>query len=345
MSDPKELKPFNVNILIDTNIFFDDFFLEGKRFLALQNMLQKTTSSIIMPSVIIKEIKKKYKESLDQQQEKIAFINERFPGMVTQNKTVEEWLEEYETFWERQIKKMDMTIVDSSKVDLARLIERSLDERRPFGKKSKGFRDALIWESALMYLRKRATKDDYPIVVITKNKEDFGTDCLYDDLCEDLEGRRSFCYSDLSLFLDEHSGRIEFITDELVDKYIEDNYFEIEEIVDSVDDRDLLRRNTSHDFIEDLTVEQGPIPTGYWGVTSCYIYKEDKDYYYIQVELEAEVEYVVGSYRETNCYEALIDDYITLDRVHDVENATSIVDGVITCRVNKCSHEIETCTE
>ncbi len=346
MSGQDDTKPYNVYVLIDTNIFFDDFTMSGKRFLALQNMIEKTNSVIIMPSVILDEIKKKYKERLCQQQEKIDCINEQFPEMITQNKTVDEILRKYETSLKRLTRKMGMAIVDSSKVDLSRLINRSLEERHPFGKKSKGFRDAVIWETTIAYLREKATKNDYPLVVITRNKEDFGADYLYDDLREDLGDRKSFCYAELSSFLDEHGGRIKFITNDLIIQYIENNFWEIEELVENVDDHELLIRNETFDFIDELTVEQRPTPTGEWGIGSCYIYKEDESSYYIQIELEIEVVYAIGSYREVNEYDYLSGgDYVPLDRIYDVENTHGYVDGVINCKVNKITHEIEVCSE
>lgn len=334
------IKPYDVYMLIDTNIFFDNFFLEGNKFLALENMTKKTKSTVIMPSIIIDEVKKKYKENLLRQQISIDEINKKCPGMITQNKTVEELVKEYDKFWKAQYRSIDL--IDSSKVNLQNLMERSLAERHPFAKESRGFRDALIWESVLYYLNNRARHDNKPLVVITRNKKDFGDGRLFDDLHNELGDRDSYCYSDLGLFLSEHNDRISFINDEYIKRYIEENK-EAEIFVENIEKSELLEGfygsvNYSLD-LKDLTIEHGPEPTGYWEIEYYYIRKEDKNDYYVEIGLSVEAEYTIGYNRETaNRYG---EEYSEPGYWHESENITNSFPTDVSCKVNKKTHEAE----
>lgn len=339
---PENTKPYDVYILIDTNIFFDNYFLKGNKFLALENMIKKTGSKIIMPSIIIGEVKKKYKEFLTDQQEKIDRIGRLCPEMITQNKTVDELVKEYDKFWTDYVKKVEL--VDSNKVDLRNLIERSLAEQHPFKKESNGFRDAVIWESTLFYLNNKAKQNKHPLVVVTTNKKDFGDGCLFDDLSAELLGRDSYCYSDLGSFLKEHSDRISFITDEYIQEYLEANTADFDYIVEGIEESELIERfrenNWSTSGMGDFSVSDKPVPTGYWEIDSYYIYNEDKENYYIEVELSVEVEYSVRYSKEVFHYYRG-QEYPEPDYNYDIEPASGFFFSVMTYKINKETREIE----
>jgi hypothetical protein len=339
MEDKENNKPYDVYLLIDTNIFFDNYFLRGNKFLALKNMIRKTNSKILMPTIVIDEVKKKYKETLDRQQDRIDEINKKYPDMLTQNKTTKELMAEYDKLWNKQLK--GSIVIDSSKVSMKSLIERSLSKRHPFTETGKGFRDALIWESILLFLN-NTSRNKNPLVVITDNKTDFGDGCLFDDLQQELLGRNSYCYKDLGTFLNEHESRISFITDELIVDYIELNPQEIEYVASTIEDIDLFERfcENAHanTLISSFHAKQKPSPTGDWILESYYIYREDKNNYYVEIELSVEVAYVIGYARKLAAFDedGLPDPHYMPEE--DVE--FEYFSGVISCEIDKKTHEI-----
>lgn len=66
------------------------------------------------------------------------------------------------------------------------VVGRDLLRRKPFNKEGKGYRDTLIWESALAWADDNRAGP--PIVLVSNNKKDFG-DPLHSDLVVEMKGR------------------------------------------------------------------------------------------------------------------------------------------------------------
>lgn len=104
-------------------------------------------------------------------------------------------------------------MVESVKLSLEGLLSRSLQELPPFGKKSRGFRDALIWESTKEYLQSK--QDKFPFVLITNNSADLGKGELDPTLAKEIQelGRGAYYYKDIAAFLQSHDQQPAFIDD------------------------------------------------------------------------------------------------------------------------------------
>jgi hypothetical protein len=103
------------------------------------------------------------------------------------------------------------------------LIGRALENRKPFGEKGRGYRDALIWESVA------ALAASGEVALITNNHSDFnassavredGTRALHDDLIADLR-QRNIDSSNVAVYPDVETFVQHQITDQLASWLLE----------------------------------------------------------------------------------------------------------------------------
>lgn len=142
----KKMPVHNLYILIDTNIYLSDPLLRGKQLSTLLAFTSRTNSRIIVPDVVLREVIKNYNERVDKD---FSTITDRYPEAVDSSEIISKLKKELTEKWRQFTEHTPAVIaVESVKLSLEALLSRSLQELPPFGKKSKGFRDALIWESA-----------------------------------------------------------------------------------------------------------------------------------------------------------------------------------------------------
>jgi hypothetical protein len=101
-----------------------------------------------------------------------------------------------------------------------------------------------------------------------------------------------FCPFFIGGFLEEHGKKIEFINDDFIDKFIEDNISTLEGMAedfskfeDYIDTRDL---DLEHKSPEDIKVLSSSMID--WDIYSYYIYDEDNNWYYVHIQVEIEVD-------------------------------------------------------
>jgi len=181
-----------MKIFLDTNVFYNDWYLRGANFKYLAHFLNNENHDLLISSVVIQETKnirdrelaaavldlKKNLKIIERLNSK-AVIGEN--DFSTTSYDLHSVLKE---------KVEGLTIIEYSGISHAVLVERVLKRRKPFGESGKGYRDALIWLSLLKYLEE--TKCSEEIIFVTENKSDFfdsksPTTAFHPDLLEDLK--------------------------------------------------------------------------------------------------------------------------------------------------------------
>lgn len=295
----KQSAPYKLYVLIDTNIYFSDPYRMGSQFQALMKMLEKSSSTLLIPVVVEREVIKKFTEGVNKDFSDIERLKKKYPKTIKLEQSKEDIIGDFVSRWESKNKFIrEISVIGHDDISVDHLVERSIQEKAPFGKKSKGFRDAVIWATATHHLGKQTDKD--PFVLITNNTTDFGVGELDAVLKADIEsdGRKAFYYNDIGSFLKVHGSQLEFLNDELINGWVEANLGHLESYAedtgnfdDQIDESDL-----EHSDPEDVSASN----SSYVGfsVYTYYISDEDKDWYYIDVEVEVEAELEIEySYR------------------------------------------------
>lgn len=164
-----------MKVFLDTNVFYNDWFLSSANFKYLFHFLNNEGHELILSKLVVQEvenirnrevnnylseIKKSVKKLQKLNSSKIDY-NEDSLG-ITEYKLIpliEDKLEAY-------------TIFDYQDIKHEEVVERALLSKKPFLEGEKGYRDTLIWLSFLNHLVTINAKDE-EAVFITENKSDF----------------------------------------------------------------------------------------------------------------------------------------------------------------------------
>ncbi|MFT2790916.1 PIN domain-containing protein [Serratia sp. T13T92] len=202
-------------ILIDTNIFYNNWKMSSAMFQVLSNFIKNTTGNqLVIPFVVFREVQKKYNEELEKLQKEILQLKGRVKKLSENEFHIDDFNDEIKKFsFQNELLKMfpRTHIISSSYIDNDLLLDKAIFSKRPFRDNEKGYRDALIWNGLTQYLHNNKMGDE--IVFITNNSHDFMSPDkqkkeFHSDLIEDLTNlglHNVFSlYNSLSEFITEH---------------------------------------------------------------------------------------------------------------------------------------------
>jgi PIN domain len=200
-------------VILDTTETYDSLMLDTPDFKLLHSFLSTKPATLIVPRVVVQETVNHYRErlaatvtSVSDKLRSLHHLTPSRPEVALPEIDLEATTREYEDNLKKRLKALSAEIPDYEEIEVASLVERALQRRKPFDPKGRvGFRDAVLWESVLHLLRNKPDK----AVIITNNTNDFGLHgSLAPHLCEDLktiglsEDSLSIC-AGLGRFLDE----------------------------------------------------------------------------------------------------------------------------------------------
>jgi len=165
-----------VKIVIDTNIFCEDYFLRGANFRLLFDGLKSLPASLFTPEVVVDEVVNRYSEDLSEAIAKdkdhrsqvgrlLADSTQAVPLSINLNAEVESYRKNLETCL-----KAHGEIMSYPEISHKRVVERDLARRMPFKRDGSGYRDYLIWENVKSLLLWGTER----VILITNNPKDFG---------------------------------------------------------------------------------------------------------------------------------------------------------------------------
>jgi predicted nucleic acid-binding protein len=213
-----------MNIILDTNIFAQDFMMTTPRFELLLDYLKKTKSKLIMPQIVYQEIISLYTRRLKDKLKKFKEAKEHLESVLLDvfipdiNLEISVEVEKYLSYLKEKIKISDKDIVPYEDHYLKNAVHRVIWGVKPCSEKRKEFRDVLLWLSVLdIALREK----DKKVVFISNNTKDF-TDIdkrtLHPDLLEEAHRRgvEVKYYPTIDDFNKAHAVKIDFITKEWI---------------------------------------------------------------------------------------------------------------------------------
>jgi len=172
--------------------------MTGPNFRLLEWFLKNREARLVVPQIVIDEIKNKYLEQAEaclktagKELKRLSRILDHDFKISVSSFELQRYHETYSRSLERKLTALDAEMLDHEDIPHEDIVARDLSRRRPFrriGKNKRdsvGYRDTLLWE---VILRKVAPESDL-VVFISSNKGDFcdgGTGDLHEDLQQDL---------------------------------------------------------------------------------------------------------------------------------------------------------------
>lgn len=165
-----------MRIVIDTNIFCEDYFLRGANFRLLFDSLKSLPASLHIPEVVVDEVVNRYSEDLAEALAKdrdhrslIGRLLVDSPQATLLSIKSENEVEGYRKNLETVLKTHG-EIMSYPKITHKRIVERDLARCKPFKRDGSGYRDCLIWENVKSLLLWGTER----VILITNNPKDFG---------------------------------------------------------------------------------------------------------------------------------------------------------------------------
>ena len=143
-----------MDILIDTNIYVNNILMSSNDILLLLDYLDRTKSKVLMPKVILEEIRgyysRTFKENLDKANKHISIIHKCIvpkqdkPSFI--NLKIDQLTEDYCNYILQKMRIDNNEIIDYDPTHIPDIVNRAVYRKKPLDQKGNGFRDGLILE-------------------------------------------------------------------------------------------------------------------------------------------------------------------------------------------------------
>lgn len=214
-----------MDIILDTNIIRSDLFFKSSDFIILKDYLSKTNSKFVLLKIVDDEINALYRrllnESLIKYKKSLQQINKYLnESEIKEDKLdIEKLATEYNYFYKNQLGIDHESIVSYNNNILPEIIDRCINNRKPFKTQDKGFRDAVIWLTILDYLKNSVQNQ---LIFISNNSSDFGQsnhkNKLHEELVFDCHkmGKEVQYFETIKGFIEMHSESITKIDEDWI---------------------------------------------------------------------------------------------------------------------------------
>ncbi len=202
-----------MRVVIDTNVFFQDFPVAGPAFSTLFGSLKVTDHSLHIPEIVLDEVANKYGEEYQKSISSIDRLGLKRVGLSTadaKSVTAAQASLSYRKFMLDRLEDVGAEIIDYPNPAHRELVNMALKRRKPFrSSDTGGYRDVLIWHCILGMLR---TDPEAEVAFISLNPKDFAdahnSKSLHPDLIDDLsemgvESSAVSIYESLTNFVNE----------------------------------------------------------------------------------------------------------------------------------------------
>lgn len=292
-----------MDTIIDANIIRRDLKLNDKNFEVLVDYLGRTNSKLILPSIVVEEIKGLYKRVLEERFDEYSKSVEKLKSTLlflempkSPDLDIEGDSNKYIDFLHNKLGTNADNIIPYKNEYLPELVKRAIERKKPLDNKGQQFRDGLLWLTLLDYAE---STEEKLIAFISDNPTDFsdkGESVLAKELIEETKKRgvEIKYFKTLNDFAKEHASKIDFITEtwvkENIDFTIIENLFV-----------EILGDKQEEGILGDLELERNENTTGYINRTDYinsnlidfFVYEKSDGTIFLNIEVEFETEYEI----------------------------------------------------
>lgn len=278
-----------MDVIIDSTVLKDNYFLDTPKFDALFLYLTKTRSKLFIPRIVLDETinnyLNQYSSTLEEfkKQERIlraGLLNDKNVNLASVKSSYQHSLG-----IKKVLHKIELIEYFDLQILIESMVNKSLKSQLPFHSTQKykdiGFRDFIVWRSIISILENRSKN----ICFISNDKKAFGTsEHLHLELIKEIKKLNvNLCFHDeLSEFLSKYVERVNFINDKLILDYI----FSIGQDVSQkyISANDIIRNGDIKDkSIDPLDLENVIFNSA--NIVDYYIFKATEKYYFIFVRI------------------------------------------------------------
>ncbi|MCC4919916.1 PIN domain-containing protein [Flavobacterium chungbukense] len=318
-------------------MFRADVPLRSKEFDVLIDYLKKTGSSVVLPQIILDEVRGLYKKALTDRiltlEKNVNNVNllliDSSEYIKTKAINIDQETNTYLEFVKKKLKIRNILPYNNSFLPI--ISQRAIDRKKTAGIDGQGFRDTLIWLTIKDYALNCQEKQ---ITFISVNTDDFASSDktqLHESLqteCDEI-GIRINYFKTLKEFIENHSVKIDFITYDWIEKNL--NYDAVSEAI-----MDFLNGSEKRSIITWIEYEINEECVGYKAInfestadTNLSVYEMSDDRLIINLTMEgySQFEFTIRSDGYWN------DDYDYTDRT--IEMSTDVIAEITITLIDK----------
>lgn len=296
-----------MDIILDTNVFAQDFLLRSKHFELLFDYLKKTGSKILLPEIVLKELVATYGKELEKRAEDYQKAKGSLQRLVIGSNFEDHGLnfieetQKYIAFVLSAVGIKREEAIPYRGEYLEELVKRAISRTKPFTERGEEFRDALLWLTIMDIAR---GKPDKGIAFISNDAKAFGTGNLYDELTAEVEqsGGHLRFFNSIQDFLSAHAVQIANINEEWLVRAI---HFEnlsdtiekyLKEQIERMDRDYRLRRELEGLEFSGYLAPTSDIDAG--NISAYFIYEKVDGSLFIEVNFYIEYEIEFRQYKQ-----------------------------------------------
>lgn len=250
----------SMQVILDTNIYQEDYRTRSGRFQILLDYLRKTGSAVVLPRIVYQELRANYERELEARLARYGAVRGALNALLDREAAANVVVPietEVKSYLEQLMSKLNIDTADimeykSSYMEI--VVEHAVRRRRPCNDKGEEIRDAVLWQ---MVLDTAAESESGSVVFVSRNTRQFGnaSGALHPELMEDCKekGVEVRYFPSLEAFAKEHASRVTFVTEIWLREHLP-----LEELVERA--RDLVEKYVER--YAETAVSTGQ-PTGY----------------------------------------------------------------------------------
>lgn len=182
-----------MRIFLDTNIFFNNWFLKSANFQYLLHFINNEEHTLLLSNLVLEEVNnirnRQVASSIEEMEasfNKLKKLNYEKISFSANSLGISE----YDLLNVLNEKTEGIELIDYEKISHKKIVSRLFKSTKPFAAQEKGYRDTLIWLSLLQYIQENSDSDE--VIFITENSSDFFSNdkkdiSLHKDLLKDIE--------------------------------------------------------------------------------------------------------------------------------------------------------------
>ena len=245
------------HIIIDTNVIHLDFKLNKARIVTLCNTSTILGHEIFIPEVVIDEIVKQYDEKAEEYinsfNKALKKLSDLSTSPITQTPIdAKGFISNYRNELNNRIKQLGIGIIPYPNTGHKIMVARELGKKKHFKDSTKGYRDALIWDSVMEHTQKYSS--NCGIIFLTANSKDFAdkdkkdlhTDLIADCISNGIPTTSIRLVTDIQNFID---NEIILRSTELKEKF---NQLQQDGGLGDIDFIQLIQDYISKDMLDNL---------------------------------------------------------------------------------------------
>lgn len=172
----KHYKEITMNIFLDSNILYQDYFFENKSSKQLIQYCEQGLINIYMAEIVRLELRRQFeKEILSQNRELKKIIKDSArlkTGITIPEISLSNKLREFDSFYLKLETLDNFEILNYKNEYLPDIVDRAINRKKPFTEEKSELKDALIWKTYSDYVESIMIDD---CILLTNNTSDFCT--------------------------------------------------------------------------------------------------------------------------------------------------------------------------